>query len=237
MKKVWPTIKWLLIALAGLVVWNITRNAYLFILAPLSEDVISKLEVWVPAIVGVSGVLATWLGFHLLYRWTTGKGLQQMGVSLENWRADVLIGLGVGLLIGLSTFLEIALKGVWGTDTLQAAQSFTGSPGRLISGLIAGILFGGVAEELYYRGHVIYSLRNLLGNHNWSVVVAATISAIMFGMAHGHQGTVGIIATGVFGAGYAILYLWRKRLTASIVAHATADVVGILIVYFVYPMI
>ncbi len=81
-------------------------------------------------------------------------------------------------------------------------------------GVIA-VLAGGVREELQ-RAFLLRRFEQHLGGPLVGVIVVS----IAFGLGHYPQGWDAVIATGVLGAIWAIVYLRRRSSVAPIVSHA-----------------
>lgn len=79
----------------------------------------------------------------------------------------------------------------------------------------------GICEELLFRGFLLFYLQNLfLG---LPLAAAVVVSSVVFGMAHLYQGAKGVLGTGVFGLGMALLYVWSGSLLLPIILHALLD--------------
>lgn len=79
----------------------------------------------------------------------------------------------------------------------------------------------GICEELLFRGFLLFYLQDLfLG---LPLVGAVVISSVIFGIAHLYQGAKGVLGTGMFGLGMAVLYIWSGSLIFPIIIHALLD--------------
>jgi sarcosine oxidase len=76
----------------------------------------------------------------------------------------------------------------------------------------------GICEEALYRGFVIWYLSAWM-----PPVAAAAASSVVFGLGHLYQGLRGILATGLFGAVLAAVYLISGSLWIPILLHALID--------------
>ena len=83
-----------------------------------------------------------------------------------------------------------------------------------------------VAEETIFRGYLILRFRALLS----STTAAVVLSAVVFSLGHGYEGTSRVITVGVLGAVYAAVYLWRKSLVAPITMHFLQDFLGVILI-------
>lgn len=81
-------------------------------------------------------------------------------------------------------------------------------------GLVA-VFAGGVREEIQ-RAFVLHRFEQWLGGATVGVVV----SSILFGIGHVPQGLDAVIATGLLGAFWALVYVARRSIVAPMVSHA-----------------
>ena len=227
--------KWALVALLGLFVWQFIVNTD-FIAFQLLQSfgwLDGAGPIW-PAITTIIAAAIALPGFALVYRWP-GGGLRRLGLTLEKWRSDEVLGLGVGALqSGLSIFLIIPLLGSAADDTFASVSGLFESPARIAASIILLLVYGGLIEELFFRGHIITSVGNALGGHKWSRAIAVALSAALFAISHDYQGVVGMSYAMFAALIWAILFVWTRRLTASIVAHGSYDLltlIGIIVFY------
>lgn len=91
----------------------------------------------------------------------------------------------------------------------------------LILGLISGVLFAPIFEEIVFRGFLFNGLRNKLGPH-----FAAIISAVIFSSVH-FYGLDDLISVAFFGLVMAYLYHFTRSLVPCILCHALYNVIVI----------
>ena len=58
------------------------------------------------------------------------------------------------------------------------------------------------------------------------------LTAVVFSLGHGYEGTAGVITVGAMGLAFCLVYLWRKSLVAPVTMHFLQDLVAIVIVPF-----
>jgi len=88
-------------------------------------------------------------------------------------------------------------------------------------------------EEMAFRGYVIRRVMDLVGTTLPSLASAVAISGVLFGLAHGYQGTAGMIAAGIIGGILAAVYLLQQQnLWAVIICHGLVDSVSLSLIYF-----
>ena len=123
-----------------------------------------------------------------------------------------IVFLMVGLLLNGLLRLAPGLHNVESNPIEKLATG--GSQDAAMLGAIA-ILAGGVREELQ-RVFVLRRFEQHLGGP----VIGVIVWSSAFGMGHLPQGWDAVIATGLLGAFWAIVYLWRRSSIAPIVSHA-----------------
>ena len=82
-----------------------------------------------------------------------------------------------------------------------------------------------IAEETMFRGYLILRLKAVTA----SPAAAVVLSAVIFALGHGYEGTAGVVTVGVMGLVFALIYLWRKSLIAPIVMHFLQDFISIIL--------
>jgi membrane protease YdiL (CAAX protease family) len=77
----------------------------------------------------------------------------------------------------------------------------------------------GFSEELIFRGYLQTQCIGLLGN----ILIGVLLTSIVFGAAHGYQGSRGICLITIYGALFSCLTLLRKNLLPGMLAHSWHD--------------
>jgi len=162
--------------------------------------------------------------------------LRDIGLTTARWRRDVLIGAAIAVGFALLQFLIVipntggAARSDVAANSAQIGDSIWG-----VFGFIVLAWTGAFAEELFFRGHFITTLWNLLGGSRAALFVTAVATVILFAAGHGYQGWAGMLDTGLYGGlVLTLLYLWRGRLTACIVAHALWNTLATVGIYLWY---
>lgn len=147
--------------------------------------------------------------------------------------ASVAIGVAAGLAVVLAFGLVIEplierLTG--GRIDLSALSDIEGDAGAFLSLLAFGLLFGGIVEEVIFRGYVVGWGTALFGTQ--SAYRLVLLSSLVFGVSHFYQGPVGMLSTGLVGLAFGLLYVRvGRRLLPVIVAHMTVNAYGITLLY------
>lgn len=146
---------------------------------------------------------------------------------------SILIGalFGLALTLAFGLVVEPLIERATGSPIdLTELGAIEGDFGAFLLLLAIGLLFGGIVEEVIFRGYVVGWGVALFGARAapWLCV----LSALVFGISHLYQGMTGVVATGLIGLCFGLLYLWTgRRLLPVIVAHMTVNAIGITALY------
>jgi membrane protease YdiL (CAAX protease family) len=171
-----------------------------------------------------AGLLIHWATLALLLaivlRWE-GEPLQSIGWRSPRW-STLPIGIVAGVLIAMvSGFVSQGLRLRADTHFLAFLQTLPFMVRVLL------VITAGVFEETMYRGYGIERLSKYFGG-KW---VAAVITLALFSYAHASAVGAAQLAPIVVVAGLVtLLYLWRRDLLLNMVAHATIDAFGLLVI-------
>jgi membrane protease YdiL (CAAX protease family) len=152
------------------------------------------------------------------------------------WRgppASVALGIAAG--VSINVFVQIIVDPLIhyllnSKAQVSALGSISGDLRGYIQLLAIGLLFGGIAEELVFRGFLIGWSTRLLGER--AILPSVVLSSALFGYSHLYQGLAGVIETAIVGLLLAILYVKAgRRLSPSSFAHMTIDAIGITDLY------
>lgn len=160
--------------------------------------------------------------------------LADAGFTLENARADILLGATVAVSWAALQFLFLIplTGGAERADVVVNAEQI----GTSLTGLAAFVLLawgGGFAEEVFFRSHLMTTLRGIFGESRIATALVVLVPTVFFAMLHGYQGGwVGMLDTGIFGgATLSLLFLWRGRLTSCVVAHALWNTMASVVIF------
>lgn len=216
-------------------------GAVLWFLALIASEVIPQvvlgmeLEGLTYALVGavraVLGLVAVALALRLAHR-----RLRDVGLVATGWRREALVGLSIAVVFALVQFLVvIPLTGGADRSDVAANAAQIGDSLWGVFGFVVLAWTGAFSEELFFRGHFFTSLRHLLGSSRTALAAAVIATVVLFAAGHGYQGWAGVIDTGLFGGlTLTLLFVWRRRLTACIVAHATWNTLATVAIYAWY---
>ena len=234
MKTSAPWWRWLLTLVIGVLIWEVGK-----VLGNLTALIVAGNEAAIYGsfwpLIALSVVQVTVVFFGIKYTWRIVKGdWTSIGFVSKHWKKDAIYGAIVGLTLALLQFFIILplTGGAQRPDIIASLQIVGSNPFSLIAAIILGWLAGAFAEEIFYRGHFIRSSSKLFGGGPWAVGIASALSIALFAYGHSYQGWIGILNTGFVALIFTLLFLWRKRLTAGIVAHGVYNTFVILSIYF-----
>jgi membrane protease YdiL (CAAX protease family) len=118
--------------------------------------------------------------------------------------------------------LRIAAPSLQNVPT-NPLEQLASTPGQAAAFAVVAILAGGVREEMQ-RAFLLRRFEQHLGGAYVGVVVLS----LGFGLGHIVQGWDAVIATGLLGAFWALLYLRRRSTVAPLVSHAGFNAVEVL---------
>lgn len=152
------------------------------------------------------------------------------------WRSiplSIALGMAAGAVtaIGFGAVVEPLLAELTGEPVdLSSFDAVEGSVPNYLMLLALGLGFGGIVEELMFRGFAVgWGSATFGARWQWPLAV---LSATIFGITHLYQGWSGVLSTGLIGFLFGALYiLCGRRLLPAIAAHMTNNALGVTAIY------
>ncbi|MGW5876354.1 CPBP family intramembrane glutamic endopeptidase [Nocardiopsis terrae] len=174
----------------------------------------------------------------LVLWWLRRRGLTpaDAGLTWRSWKRDALIGAATvppRLLLEFGVLIPMA-GGVDNPGVQEVLTNASAGLAALTAALVLGVVGGGVAEELYFRGFLLGALPKLFVHRRAALYTAAVVSVLLFAVLHLPTSVPDVAAIMVAGLVYTALFLATRRMTATVVAHSlwnTAAVVAVLVIY------
>jgi membrane protease YdiL (CAAX protease family) len=163
----------------------------------------------------------------LFFIWRNHEPVTWIGWTFKKSGKEIVLGIVLFIPFTFATgLLENGLRAVGFSVPSTPLPSFLAARG-LVEFLLAIILVVVVAlaEETIFRGYLILRLKAVTA----SPTVAVLVSAAIFSLGHGYEGSAGVVTVGVMGVVFALVYLWRQSLVAPIVMHFLQDFIGIVL--------
>lgn len=181
-------------------------------------------------IIGILYVLVV----TLLLRLSKEK-YQDIGFDKQNIFSQIKFGVFFGLAIFiLETFLITPI-----VDALLPKTAIEGiDKSKLLSNLsylpiliLLTLFKGGFSEELW---RIFYLTRFQKYWGKTGLVIAVIIGSFLFGLGHVYQGIGTMISVVLVGFFYSLVYLRKKLALEVMIAHATFDIVAVLLGFIIY---
>ena len=164
------------------------------------------------------------------------KNFRYIGWSFNHWKKDGSIGLTIGLIWSALQFGWIIPQtgGAERADIIQMVSMFDGSLVGTLSFIALGVIGGGITEEIFNRGYFIQILKDVFKDPDQGLWIAAILSVAFFAIGHLPADALGWFDILVPTIAYTGLFIYTRRLTASIVAHGVYNMTAILLTYYMY---
>jgi uncharacterized protein len=203
---------------------------FLFLIVPsmiLSFFAIKQgnLGFWLVAISVIVRDLAL-VSLVLFFIWRNHETFRRIGWNFRNSSREIILGIILFIPFFLAAGLfEKALQAA-GLSIPTKPPSFllTSGAGESLLALVLVVVVA-VAEETIFRGYLMLRFMAITA----SPAAAVVLSAAIFSLGHGYEGSAGVVTVGAMGAAFAIVYLWRKSLVAPMVMHFLQDFIGIVL--------
>jgi len=174
-------------------------------------------------------ILLIWFGIRL-------RGVRMRDLIGGRWKTVEAFLLDAALAFGFwvtSLLLLFGVRVALGTIDLHNMQRSVDDAVRLLGPMAphtyleAGLFVllsvsAGLFEEIIFRGY----LQRQFGALGRNAIIGIVASGILFGLAHGYQGTRMMIVIGIYGIFFGILAHLRKSLRPGMMAHAFQDSVA-----------
>lgn len=177
--------------------------------------------------------ICTLLYFSLTW---ISKDFSYIGLTFENWKKDILLGMIVGiswLLLQFSLIIPLT-GGAERADISGMVSTFDGSLSGIASYIALGVIGGGITEELFNRGYFINVLKSVFKNPKTGLWISSILSIIIFSLGHLPTSSLDWFDILVPTIAYTLLFIYTGRLTSSIIAHSIYNLTAILATYFLY---
>jgi membrane protease YdiL (CAAX protease family) len=161
----------------------------------------------------------------LFFLWRNGEAAAELGWTVARGSQEFFLGLALFVPFTFCAgLLERSLLAGGFSAPSTPLPALT--PARDMTDLVLAVVLVvivAVAEETIFRGYLILRLKAISA----SPAAAVVLSAVIFSLGHGYEGSAGVVTVGVMGAVFALVYLWRKSLVAPMVMHFLQDFIGI----------
>lgn len=156
-----------------------------------------------------------------------GRGLSSIGLRRPRLR-EVAIGVGAaaGWLLLQQVISGLVLDPLGVSTEIPTVEVIVGLPLLQRASLV---VTAAVSEEILFRGFLMSRVEELTGRA-WTAVLATVVLFVVAHMAH--FGLAANAVQAVLTLGMALLFLWRRDLTAPVVMHLVIDGTGLILLPF-----
>jgi len=182
------------------------------------------------SIYGVLTVIAVTLFLRL-----SGEKYKDLGFSATAPGRQFGLGVLFGVVIfAFDTFISSpiidALLPKMSAQGVDMSKLFT-NINLLPLWILVALFKGGFSEELW-RIFALTRFEKWLGKPG--LVLALIAGSVVFGFGHYYQGLNGLVSIAIIGFLYALVYLRKRRALEAVFAHATFNMIGIVLGYVIY---
>ena len=163
----------------------------------------------------------------LFFLWRNREPATWIGWTFRNSRKEISLGIMLFIPFSFGTsLLEKGLQALGLSAPSTPLPSFLAVRG-MVEFLLALVLviIVALAEETIFRGYLILRFKTITSNP----LGAALLSAVIFSLGHGYEGSAGVVTVGVMGLVFALVYMWRQSLIAPVAMHFLQDFFGIVL--------
>lgn len=163
----------------------------------------------------------------LFFLWRNGEPRERIGLTYKHGARE--IGIGAVLYIPFAllasvverVFLYVGLSVP--SSTIPTFLAPKGTADIMLAVVL--VIVVAISEEIIFRGYLIRRLSAATRN----CALGLILSAVIFAIGHGYEGSAGMATVGMMGIFFALVYLWRKSLVAPITMHFMQDFISIVL--------
>jgi len=161
------------------------------------------------------------------FLWRNKEGFASIGWKARKLGREIVIGALLFVPMFFFTgWLELALRGLGFKMPATPRPSYliVEGTGEIVLAFIL-VCVVALAEETIFRGYLLLRFEGVGVRPSAAVLLSAAI----FALGHGYEGSAGVATILVMGLIFAIVYLWRRSLVASITMHFLQDFLGLVL--------
>jgi len=175
-------------------------------------DIIKTMGVGQMTIVSFLGFLGTILSVWIFRRFIDRKSMVSLGLTFENYRNDLIAGMGWGIALIVIGFVVLYLSGM---------LKIVGTSFNLLDLILYFILFiiAAFNEEILVRGYILSNLMDSMNKY-----VALIVSSVLFAalhLANANMSVIAFINLVLAGLILGIYYIHKRNLWFPIGIHLT----------------
>ncbi len=166
----------------------------------------------------------------LYFLWRNRERVARIGWTARGAGREAALGLALSVILFYAAgIVELAFRRAGLSAPSTPTPGFLTVRGGLETALaVVLVVVVAVAEETIFRGYLILRFRAVTR----STAAALVLSAGIFALGHGYEGSAGVATIGVMGLILGIVYVWRGSLAAPVAMHFVQDLVTIVLLPF-----
>jgi membrane protease YdiL (CAAX protease family) len=157
----------------------------------------------------------------LFFLWRNGEPRSRIGWQKPPFFQEVTVGvlLFLPFLYGAGVLARLLTRAGLSAPAMPMPGFLTphGKWQFLLASLL--VLVVAIAEETIFRGYLLLRLTSVTG----SPTLAVLVSAALFSLGHGYEGSARMVTVAAMGVVLALIYLWRRNIVAPMVIHFLQD--------------
>lgn len=159
-----------------------------------------------------------------------------IGFTSKKWKQDAVLGTFVAIFFVIIDFLWIIPNsgGANKTGITEILIMLDHSWINILWAIPLVSIFGPLTEELLNRGFFIGGIASIFKGSRTAVLLASILSILFFSAGHLPTNVIEWIEILYHTIFYTILYVYTKRLTASIVAHGLWNTLAVIFAMLLY---
>lgn len=125
------------------------------------------------------------------------------------------------------------------TGERQDTSGFADLEGDVVLLLVYLVLswtLAALVEETAFRGYLMTRATEALGGGRTAIGAAIAVSAVLFGLIHTEQGTVGVVLATLDGAVFGLLRVGCRTLWAPVLVHGFVNTIGFVAFFLAGPV-
>lgn len=153
-------------------------------------------------------------------------------VQPKSWIVAIAVAVTGGAVFKLA--MKSLVMPLLGAAPTNAAYHYLIHNPRGLAVMIFYIIVGaGFAEETFFRGYLFERLGKLFGQGLPAKAAIVVLTSALFGIVHLQgQGIDAVKQATIVGLVFGSLFAWKRELFSLMIAHASFDLVAVLLIYF-----
>ncbi len=172
------------------------------------------------------------VGLILFFLWRNGEPLSVIGWRSRHLTRAILLGVALyfPFLLVISQVEQLLSAAGLSQPSVPAPALFDIRGRWEIALAVVLVAVVAISEETIFRGYLMARLQVATK----STTVAVLLSAVIFALGHGYEGSLGVATVGVMGLIFSLLYLWTKSLVTPTVLHFLQDFIAIVVLRYLH---